>query len=99
MSGLIMGLFMFTQGIGSILGMGSIYPFVGTWFKSKHIGSINDSHLDYYYYFLAAIQVVGILAFVLVTKKLQVGYTKVANRSRISVNNNSNRRSENETDS
>ena len=85
MSGLIMGLFMFTQGLGSILGTVTIYPFKGIWFSSQDIGSINceeHCHLDYYYFFLGGLQLVGIILFIIITKVLHIGFSQGHNRKR-----------------
>jgi hypothetical protein len=82
MQGIIMSLFWFSQGLGALVGLGTIYGFVGVWFTSYDHGNINcdhknrdHCHLDYYFYLVAGIQVLGMLAFVLASWGLNIGQT------------------------
>ena len=87
MKGIIMGLFYFFSGVGSFLGTVIIMVLnnTGIWFHHFDSGNINcreqcdlepthkgDCHLDYFFYFLAIVEVVGFLLFVLVAKMLHL---------------------------
>ena len=125
MKAIIMGLFWFTQGLASLLGIGSLLVFKGTWFFTWDRGDINcrlhcyknstdhthsntvcypDSpnnnhgkemhfvgkktcHLDYYFFFLAALQLVGIALFMWISWALNIGgKSRKANPPRVSQN-------------
>jgi len=84
MQGIIMGLYWFSQGLGSLLGTVIMSNFKGIWFTVWDYGDINcqsspftdpssNCHLDYYFYFLAGVQVVGIVLFVIVSWALDIG--------------------------
>jgi hypothetical protein len=82
MQGIIMSLFWFSQGLGAIVGLGTIYGFVGTWFMSYDHGNINcdqhtrnHCHLDYYFWFVGGVQLLGMLAFGLASWSLNIGRT------------------------
>ena len=83
-----MGLFWFTQGVGSLLGTASMEWFRGIWFfEYKNNRNINcripcendvskichSCHLDYYFFVLGGIQVLGLLAFIILAWKLDIG--------------------------
>lgn len=98
MKGIIMGMFFFFSGMGSLLGTALMYVFDGSWFFGYDNGNINcryfknasdafsnvtdvyfsvsdtkitkACHLDYYFYFLAGLEVVGLLLFIAVVKRL-----------------------------
>ncbi|XP_064612168.1 solute carrier family 15 member 4-like [Liolophura sinensis] len=85
MKGIIMGMFFFFSGVGSLLGTALMYVFDGIWFLGVDYGNINArnctcnsskteviqaSHLDYYFYFLAGLEVVSLLLFIVVVKYL-----------------------------
>ncbi|OWF48094.1 solute carrier family 15 member 4-like [Mizuhopecten yessoensis] len=85
MKGIIMGIFHLFTGIGSFLGIGVMYSFQDVWFYGNDYGNINcrscdattghvtaQCHLDYYYFFLCGIQLLGLLIFICVAKKLQL---------------------------
>lgn len=96
MQGLITGLFWFTQGLGSMLGTGIIYGFRGIWFFNWDHGDINcrhikcgththphrhcSCHLDYYFFFLAGLQMIGIGIFCFIAWRLDVGLQSVYRR-------------------
>ena len=100
MQGIIMGLFWFTQGIGSLLGTASIEWFKNVWFFNWDYGDIScripckdnpkeicyACHLDYYYFVLAGIQALGIIVFGILVWKLDIGHSQPPRRSN---NNNS----------
>jgi len=82
MQGIIMALYWFSQGVGSLLGSATMQWFKGVWFTAFNYGNINcrtygeaqeTCHLDYYFLFVGGIQVVGILLFVAVTWGLGIG--------------------------
>ncbi|ESO01894.1 hypothetical protein HELRODRAFT_149824, partial [Helobdella robusta] len=67
---MIMGMFYWSQGIGAILGFVVVMATEGSWFPSldDHPDKMeNNCHLDYYFFTLAGIQVVGALLFCLVS--------------------------------
>lgn len=78
----VMGLFYFFSGLGSFLGFAVVYALQGVWFFTNDHGNINcrkncfgsegSCHLDFYYYFLGVIQILGIPVFYFVVKKLKV---------------------------
>lgn len=81
-----MGLFYFFSGIGSFIGLLLLAAFNNVFFFSMDSGSINckkgctlggqtagkDCHLDFYFFFLAAVQFAGIIIFFLLNKKLNL---------------------------
>jgi len=82
MQGIIMALYWFSQGVGSLLGSATMQWFTGIWFTTYNYGNINcrtyeeaqqSCHLDYYFCFIAGLQVVGIVLFVAVTWGLGIG--------------------------
>ncbi|ELU04156.1 hypothetical protein CAPTEDRAFT_167732 [Capitella teleta] len=75
MQGIIMGLFWFTQGLGSILGTLLTLAFHNVWFFDWDEGDINcqQCHLDYYFFFLAGVQFLGAFAFYGISCKLKIG--------------------------
>jgi len=82
MQGIIMALYWFSQGVGSLVGLATIQWFESVWFTPFDFGNINCHtyteaqhlcHLDYYFCFVAGLQVVGIAVFVAVTWGLGVG--------------------------
>lgn len=84
MQGLIMGLFWLCQGVGSILGTATMQIFHGIWFESGDYGDINCSkcHLGYYFFFLASLQLLGIVAFIIITHWLGIGYRSTSRNNR-----------------
>jgi len=77
-----MALYWFSQGVGSLVGFGTIQWFEDIWFTPYDHGNINCRtyeeaqqlcHLDYYFYFIGGLQVVGIVLFIAVTWGLGVG--------------------------
>ena len=109
MKAIIMGLFWFTQGLASLLGIGTLSLFKGTWFFDWDHGDINcrlncytnttsnkqfclsqdqnytipgdeikfdgkeHCHLDFYFFFLGGLQVVGIGLFLWISWTLNIG--------------------------
>ena len=82
MQGIIMALYWFSQGVGSLFGSATIQWFKGVWFTAFDYGNINchtykeaqeTCHLDYYFFFVGGLQLVGILVFVSVTWGLDIG--------------------------
>lgn len=78
----VMGLFYFFSGIGSFLGFAFMTAFQGTWFYESDHGNINckkgcydapgTCHLDFYFYFLGIIQLLGIVVFLVTVKNLKI---------------------------
>lgn len=67
MQGLIMGLFCLSNGIGAFLGALTVMLAQSFgWISKTDVGNINMSYLDYYFFLLAGIQLVGSLLFILV---------------------------------
>ena len=87
MQSIIMGLFWFCQGLGSLLGTATVTAFKNVWFFNWDHGDINcqnipcpnnpkelcSCHLDYYFYFLAGLQVFGFFLFVFFAWMLSMG--------------------------
>lgn len=71
MQSLIMGLFNLFMGVGSFLGSLILYAFHGLIYSGKSPDDINCNHchLDYYYYFLAGLQLISIIVFYIIDKK------------------------------
>ena len=102
-----MGLFWFTQGIGSLLGTVSIEWFRGVWFFNRDYGDINcripckddpkkfcqACHLDYYYFMLAGIQACGMVLFAILVWKLDIGHDQPSRRTKNDSANSSGRNS------
>lgn len=72
MRGIIMGLYCFSTGIGSFVGTGLLEAVRPFWFTSRDSGSLNQSHLDYYFFLLGGIQLVTVVVFNLVAKKCHI---------------------------
>lgn len=84
MKGIIMGLFFLFTGIGSFAGIGALSAFNGIWFFGIDQGNINcrfpcdtnttatsytsECHLDYYFFFLAGIELFGVLLYIVIIK-------------------------------
>ena len=82
MQGIIMALYWFSQGVGSLLGSAIIWLSKDHWFPAYNYGNINCRsyeeaqrlcHLDYYFWLVGGLQVVGIAVFVAVTWGLGIG--------------------------
>jgi len=82
MQGIIMALYWFSQGVGSLIGFATIQWFENVWFTGFNYGNINCRtyreamqycHLEYYFYFIGGLQLVGIVFFISVTWGLGVG--------------------------
>jgi len=82
MQGIIMALYWFSQGVGSLLGSATIQWFASVWFTAYDYGDINCRtyelaqqycHLDYYFCFVAGLQLIGIVMFAVVTWGLGIG--------------------------
>ena len=96
LQGIIMGLFWFCQGLGSMFGTLVLSSFHGIWFFKWDHGDINchdqlcpdgsgkkcSCHLDYYFFVLAALQLVGLIIFIFVSKKLGIGVYQVQEQRR-----------------
>ncbi|XP_060084812.1 solute carrier family 15 member 4-like [Ylistrum balloti] len=95
MKGIIMGLFHLFTGVGSFLGIGAMYSFQDHWFFGNDYGDINcrscdtdtghvtkQCHLDYYFFFLGGLQLIGLLIFIFVACRLQLtqDLSKVASK-------------------
>lgn len=77
-----MALYWFSQGVGSLLGSATIQWFASVWFTAYDYGDINCRtyelaqqycHLDYYFCFVAGLQLIGIVMFAVVTWGLGIG--------------------------
>ncbi|KAK3589154.1 hypothetical protein CHS0354_017122 [Potamilus streckersoni] len=78
---IVMGLFYLFSGLGSLLSVGLIYVLMGHWFHDNNLGDINcrcvmpgnkACHLDFYFYTLGGIQILGLVAFVIVIWKCKL---------------------------
>lgn len=69
-----MGLFYFFTGIGSFLGGILINSFKSVIYSSRDNDDINcsDCHLNYYFYTLAGIQLIGMIIFVVVDSNYKI---------------------------
>ena len=98
MQGIIMGLFWMCQGIGSVVGTATMYGFRGVWFFDWDHGDINcrvpcpgaagevcECRLDYYFFFLGALQFVGLALFIVIVKVLDIGRTSPYSSQRCTV--------------
>ncbi|KAL5017669.1 hypothetical protein ScPMuIL_007258 [Solemya velum] len=81
MKGIIMGLFYFLSGVGSFVGTGLMYAFKNIFFSSDDHGDINclcfgkekrSCHLDYYFFVLAGIELLGLFVFLYVARKFNL---------------------------
>ena len=98
---IIMGLFYFSQGVGSLVGMLVVYSLEWFWFPSYDYGNINcktspfstdhdhddKCHLDYYFFFLAVIQIVTLIIFFVVSCYLNIGGEDLRKRMTKNVQN------------
>ncbi|XP_045171145.2 solute carrier family 15 member 4-like [Mercenaria mercenaria] len=97
----VMGLFYVFSGLGSFLGFAVVHLFEGKWFFEGDHGNINckkgcygspgTCHLDYYFYFLCGIQLLGIPFFYFVVKKLNIETIPKDNRNADNRFNNTHR--------
>lgn len=74
MQSIIMGLFYFFTGLGSFLGSFAIWIFKSYIFSGKNVDDINcpSCHLNYYFYYLTLIQLLGIVTFILIDYKYSI---------------------------
>ncbi|CAH1800457.1 unnamed protein product [Owenia fusiformis] len=85
MQGVIMGIFWFFNGVGSLLGTATVYAFKNIFFCNWDQGDINGSHLDYYFYFLGGLQFLGVLVFSVISYKFDIGVVDKRQRQRASL--------------
>jgi solute carrier family 15 (peptide/histidine transporter), member 3/4 len=71
MQSIIMGLFYLFTGLGSFLGTFTLIGFKSFIYSSKDTDSINcpKCHLNYYFYFLSILQILGMIAFIFIDSK------------------------------
>lgn len=79
MQGIIMGLSYFFSGIGSFFGLFTLWSFKSYIFSSPdNIDDINCTkcHLNYYFYYLSLIQLLGVILFILIDYKYKIAASK-----------------------
>lgn len=71
MESILMGLFFFFTGVGSFLGSILLVAFKSIIYSSRQSDDLNCSQcrLNYYFYALASLQIVGVLAFIYLDRK------------------------------
>ena len=88
MQGIVMGLFLLFSGLGSMIGSLTMSSFQNVWFFNWDNGNINcrfscyydrhkvcaECHLDYYFYFLAGFEAIGLVLFLVLSRVLRIGY-------------------------
>ena len=89
MQSIIMGLFYFSMGIGSLLGSLILYGFHDLIYSRIDHDDINckNCHLDCYFYFLGALQFISIFIFIIVDRKYCLTRNKNEKASICSENN------------
>lgn len=87
-----MGLFWFTQGVGSLVGTATVSWFQGVFFFRNRAdincriqNSDKACHLDYYFFFLSGLQVVGMLVFIAIAIKFDIGSGKAPPKHRLEI--------------
>ena len=80
MQSIIMGLFLFFSGLGSLFGLLTLWSFKSSIFSSPdNIDDINcpSCHLNFYFYGLCGIQIFGILVFIFVDFRFKIAESAV----------------------
>jgi peptide/histidine transporter 3/4 len=78
MQSIIMGSFYFFSGLGSVFGLFALWSFKSQIFSSpENVDDINCAtcHLNYYFYYLAVIQLIGIFLFIFIDWKFKIAVT------------------------
>lgn len=82
MQSIIMGVFFFFSGIGSLFGLVALFCSKSFIFSSaQNIDDINcaSCHLNYYFYMLCVIQILGIIIFIYVDFRFRITETSATN--------------------
>ncbi len=101
MQSIIMGLFYFFTGIGSFIGSIIFNSFKTIIYSSQDNDDINcvDCHLNYYFFLMGLLQIIGMILFLIIDFKYSIVKTKNDDSNNNDDNNNNNNQAQVNSDS